>query len=81
MSDEEKDVGAEVVVEEAEESSQKPAEEVINVPCRVPQRDGSKGCGGMSATRLVIPNGPTFYVCQTCEQRWMPVDIGGTFPY
>ena len=46
MSDEEKDVGAEVVVEEAEEAPQKPAEEVINVSCGYPNETAPRGVVG-----------------------------------
>lgn len=83
MSDEIKnpEAGVETVEEVVEATEKEVDPDLLNIACRVPQRDGSKGCGGMQAKRLAIPNGPTFYVCQSCNGRWMPVNAGGAFPY
>lgn len=82
---EKKDLPETPEVEETVEAEATPVEEegkdLIALACRAVRRDGSKGCGGTQAERIVIPNGPTFYVCQQCSQRWIPVDIGGSYPY
>ena len=73
-------VGAEVVEEETA-APEPVSDDLINIACRVQNRDGSKGCGGKRAEKTDIPNGPTFYVCEDCGGRWIPVNVGGTFAY